>query len=100
MTAGNNGGALDPDGGAGDVADAALPVGDDRCDVGVADPSRPPATLTLSGNLGAHDPVIIAADDRYYYFSTGNGISAKVSTDLLAWQNQPAVFPDTPAWFE
>jgi arabinan endo-1,5-alpha-L-arabinosidase len=94
-------GGLDTDAGSAAPPDAAaLPSADDRCDVGVADPSRPPTTLALSGSLGAHDPVIIAANGSYYYFSTGNGISAKVSVDLLAWQNQPAVFAETPAWFQ
>jgi arabinan endo-1,5-alpha-L-arabinosidase len=98
------GGALAADSGSPLAPDAAAPhdagnSGDDRCDVGVADPARPPSTLALSGNLGAHDPVIIAAHGRYYYFSTGDGISAKVSPDLLAWSQQPAVFAETPAWF-
>jgi arabinan endo-1,5-alpha-L-arabinosidase len=96
----NAGGGLDPDSGA--PPDAAAPgnEGADGCDVGVADASRAPAALALSGNLGAHDPVIIAAHGQYYYFSTGNGISAKVSPDLLAWSQLPAVFPQTPAWFQ
>jgi arabinan endo-1,5-alpha-L-arabinosidase len=71
----------------------------DRCDVGIFDPSRPPASLTLRGNLGAHDPVIIAAAGRYYYFSTGDGIAAKTSLDLLDWAQQPDVFATTPGWF-
>jgi arabinan endo-1,5-alpha-L-arabinosidase len=96
---GNGGGRREPDGGAMAQPDAAI-VGNDRCDVGVADPSRPPATLALSGSLGAHDPVIIAANAQYYSFATGNGIAAKVSPDLLAWQQQPAVFAETPAWFQ
>jgi arabinan endo-1,5-alpha-L-arabinosidase len=85
--------------GGGQGGEASIPplVG---CDVGVADPSNPPQALTLSGNLGAHDPVIIAAHDQYYYFSTGGGVAAKVSPDLLTWSNQPAVFPTTPAWFQ
>jgi arabinan endo-1,5-alpha-L-arabinosidase len=96
-------GGLGVDGGSAPAPDAAVPgdgFGDDRCDVGVADPNLPPTTLALSGSLGAHDPVIIAAHGQYYYFSTGNGISAKVSPDLLAWSQQPAVFPQTPAWFQ
>jgi len=103
MATDDSSGTREPDGGAPAPDAAAGGDGnpeDDRCDVGVADASRPPAALALSGNLGAHDPVIIAAHGRYYYFSTGNGISAKVSNDLLAWQQQPAVFPDTPAWFQ
>lgn len=99
----DNAGGRDVDGGLEPAPDAAAPgggFGNDRCDVGVADPSRPPTTLALSGSLGAHDPVIIAANGSYYSFATGNGISAKVSTDLLAWQQQPAVFAATPAWFQ
>jgi arabinan endo-1,5-alpha-L-arabinosidase len=74
--------------------------GDDRCDVGVYDPSRPPVALNLSGSLGAHDPVIIAAEGQYYYFSTGNGIAAKTSPDLSRWAQAPQVFATTPAWFQ
>lgn len=71
----------------------------DRCDVALYDPADPPRALELSGSLGAHDPVIIAAHGQYYYFSTGNGISAKVSPDLSRWSQQPEVFPTTPGWF-
>ena len=78
--------------------DAGAPVLD-RCDVGVLDPARPPRALELRGNLGAHDPVIIAADGAFRYFSTGDGISVKTSPDLLQWTQQPEVFPVTPAWF-
>jgi arabinan endo-1,5-alpha-L-arabinosidase len=73
--------------------------GNDRCDVGIVDPSRPPAALELSGNLGAHDPVIIAAEGGYRYYSTGNGIAVKSSPDLLVWRQEPDVFAQTPAWF-
>ena len=90
--------ALDAD----PAADAAVaqPGTGDRCDVGVLDPAQPPRNLQLSGNLGAHDPVIIAAGGLYRYFSTGNGISVKTSPDLLRWTQQPEVFPSTPAWFQ
>lgn len=70
------------------------------CDVGIYNPDVPPQTLTLSGSLGAHDPVIVAAGGRYHYFSTGNGLSVKSSPDLLRWTQEPAVFPSTPAWFQ
>lgn len=83
---------------AGSVTDAARP-GLDRCDVGVLDPGNPPQALNLRGNLGAHDPVIIAAEGQYHFFSTGNGISVKTSSDLLFWTQRPEVFPTTPAWF-
>jgi arabinan endo-1,5-alpha-L-arabinosidase len=89
-----------PDAGAPDnLPDAASPALD-RCEVGVFDPDNPPRALTLSGNLGAHDPVIIAAEGQYHYFSTGNGISVKTSPDLLRWTQRADVFPATPAWFE
>lgn len=99
---GENGGTppLELDAGAtGSVADASV-AGLDRCDVGVLDPNNPPRALTLGGNLGAHDPVILAAEGQYHYFSTGNGISVKTSPDLLEWTQQPDVFPTTPAWFQ
>jgi len=86
-------------GGNGIPADAGVPDLD-RCDVGVFDPGNPPQALTLSGNLGAHDPVVIAAEGQYYYFSTGNGIAVKTSPDLLRWTQQAAVFATTPAWFQ
>jgi arabinan endo-1,5-alpha-L-arabinosidase len=86
---------------AGPAADAGAPSGtSDRCNVGVLDPAQPPRSLQLSGNLGAHDPVILAAGGLYRYFSTGDGISVKTSTDLLRWTQQPEVFPSTPAWFQ
>ena len=85
-------------GGDADAAPDAASAGD-RCDVGVFDPSQPPFALTLAGNLGAHDPVIIVAEGRYHYFSTGNGIAAKSSADLLTWRQEPDVFAETPAWF-
>jgi arabinan endo-1,5-alpha-L-arabinosidase len=79
--------------------DAASPT-EDRCDVGVFDPNAPPRALELSGSLGAHDPVVVAAGGSYHFFSTGAGISVKTSPDLLAWTQAPAVFPTTPAWFQ
>jgi arabinan endo-1,5-alpha-L-arabinosidase len=78
----------------------APPVTGDRCDVGVYDPANPPRSLALSGSLGAHDPVILAAGGSYHYFSTGNGISVKTSPDLLRWTQGAAVFPTIPAWFQ
>jgi arabinan endo-1,5-alpha-L-arabinosidase len=93
--AASDGGPAHLDGGAQDGGSA----GTDRCDVGLLDPSNPPRALSLRGDLGAHDPVIIAAEGLYRYFSTGNGISVKTSPDLLQWTQQGDVFPTTPAWF-
>jgi arabinan endo-1,5-alpha-L-arabinosidase len=72
----------------------------DRCELANLDPAKPPQVLTLSGSLGTHDPVMIAADGRFYLFSTGNNLAAKTSTNMLQWQNAPEVFTNAtrPAW--
>ncbi len=67
----------------------------DRCDVGVYDSANPPQVLTLSGNLGAHDPSAIESNGTYYEFQTGLG--AKTSTNLTTWNAASAPFA-TPAW--
>jgi arabinan endo-1,5-alpha-L-arabinosidase len=73
---------------------------DDRCDVAVYDAEAPPAALTLSGNLGTHDPVVIEAGSRFYLFATGDNLGAKTSTDLESWQAVPEVFTNAtrPDW--
>jgi arabinan endo-1,5-alpha-L-arabinosidase len=72
----------------------------DRCDIAKLDASKPPQALTLSGNLGTHDPVIMAADGKFFLYSTGNNIGAKTSSDLLSWQAAPDVLTagTRPAW--
>lgn len=56
--------------------------------------------LNLTGNLGAHDPVMIKEGNRYYIFHTANGIGVKTSPDMLAWTAAGSVFPSTfPSWF-
>jgi arabinan endo-1,5-alpha-L-arabinosidase len=46
-----------------------------------------------------HDPSsIVELNGRYYLFHTGAGVSAKSSTDLLDWDNDPRVFSTRPAW--
>jgi arabinan endo-1,5-alpha-L-arabinosidase len=68
----------------------------DRCDVGVYDSANPPKVLTLSGNLGTHDPSsIIESNGTYYLFQTGLG--AKTSTNLLSWQAAAKPF-NAPSW--
>jgi arabinan endo-1,5-alpha-L-arabinosidase len=65
------------------------------CDIGVYDAASPPKVLTLTGNLGAHDPAAIADDGNYYLYQTGLG--AKTSKNLTAWT--AATKPlSTPAW--
>lgn len=57
-------------------------------------------SLNLTGNLNAHDPVMIKEGNTYYVFHTANGIGVKTSADMLAWSNAGTVFPSTfPAWF-
>lgn len=73
--------------------------GDASCAIAVHDPSDPPGTLTLSGNLGAHDPVLIEADGVWYEFQTGPRIYGKTSTDLVNWDGTPSALGDSnPAW--
>lgn len=78
------------------VHDAAIE--DDRCDLANLDPAHAPAALMLSGSLGTHDPVVIAAHGQYYAFQTGDRIPTKTSTDLRSWQDGPRVFSAKPAW--
>jgi arabinan endo-1,5-alpha-L-arabinosidase len=68
------------------------------CAIPPYDAGQAPAVLTLSGNLGTHDPVVIFADGVYYLFATGNGIAAKTSRNLLAWTGAPDVFSAIPSW--
>ncbi len=53
---------------------------------------------TLSGDLEAHDPVIIRQGDAWYVFTTGVGINIKRSLDGQQWQNIGRVFETQPAW--
>ena len=53
---------------------------------------------TLSGNLNAHDPVIIKQDGTWYIFTTGVGISMKRSEDGTDWERYGLVFSRQPDW--
>jgi arabinan endo-1,5-alpha-L-arabinosidase len=68
------------------------------CAIATYDAANPPTTLTLTGNLGTHDPAVILADGVYYQFATGNGIGYKTSSNLTTWAGQPDVFSSIPAW--
>ena len=72
--------------------------GGSTCDVAVYDPSIPPQTESLSGNLGTHDPVVIESGGQYYMFQTGPGIFTKTSGDLRQWQGSDRVFAENPSW--
>jgi arabinan endo-1,5-alpha-L-arabinosidase len=67
----------------------------DRCDVGVYNSSSPPQALTLSGNLGAHDPSALLVNGTYYEFQTGLG--SKTSTNVTSWTGGSRPFT-APAW--
>jgi arabinan endo-1,5-alpha-L-arabinosidase len=67
----------------------------DRCDVGVYNASTPPQVLTLSGNLGAHDPAALLVSGTYYEFQTGLG--SKTSTNVTSWTGGSRPFT-APSW--
>lgn len=59
-----------------------------------------PTPLTLSGDLEAHDPDLVVTPEGYFVFSTGNLISTKASSDLLAWRTTEPVFSELPLWVD
>src|SRR3954468_8101057 len=55
----------------------------------------------LSGDIVVHDPsTIIKEGNKYWTFSTGDGINAIYSTDLFSWTRGKPVFESGkwPAW--
>jgi GH43 family beta-xylosidase len=52
----------------------------------------------LSGDLDAHDPVIIKQGDRWYIFTTGVGIRIKRSENGTHWENIGKMFRSQPDW--
>ena len=55
-----------------------------------------PNILALKGAIGAHDPVIIKAEGKYYRFITGPGIPIGCSPDLISWTECGRVFNQLP----
>jgi GH43 family beta-xylosidase len=55
-------------------------------------------TWDLSGDLDAHDPVIIKQGDSWYIFTTGVGIRIKRSENGTHWENVGKVFRSQPDW--
>src|SRR5262249_8404060 len=54
---------------------------------------------SLRGHLSAHDPsTMTRCKDRYYIFSTGQGILSKSSADKTFWSPGPSVFTNVPSW--
>jgi arabinan endo-1,5-alpha-L-arabinosidase len=60
----------------------------------------PSSTAVDTAYLGTDvtDPTIIKDGDTYYLFTTGPGIPARSSTDLVHWQDLGPVFDALPAW--
>jgi arabinan endo-1,5-alpha-L-arabinosidase len=62
--------------------------GNDACPGADYDAASPPKTLTLTGNLGAHDPAAYVVGKTVYLAATG--IATKSSTNLTNWTAWPA----------
>lgn len=71
---------------------------DPSCAWAIHDPDDPPGLLALSGNLGTHDPTILAQDGVFYLHQTGVRVYGKRSTDLRHWEGLPSALPTWPAW--
>ena len=54
----------------------------------------------LSGDVGAHDPVIIKEGNRWYIFYTGVGLKMKYSDDGSHWTDYGGIFNMNPRWFK
>jgi arabinan endo-1,5-alpha-L-arabinosidase len=64
-------------------------------------PESPEQILKRQGkrNAGVHDPSsLVKCGDEYWFFSTGNGVSAWRSKDLNTWERGPRVFREIPKW--
>jgi arabinan endo-1,5-alpha-L-arabinosidase len=78
---------------------AAAPAADDLCAAARSNPSMPPAAWSVTGDLGTHDPALIAQDGTYYLWQTGPRLPAKTSRDLHAWRAAGSAFGTAnPAW--
>ena len=62
-----------------------------------------PATAAhwaLTGDVGVHDPSILREGDRWYTFSTGQGIQVLQSdTSGRHWTRVPQIFLSPPSWW-
>lgn len=70
-------------------------AGQNACPGSAYDATSPPATLTLSGSLNAHDPAAYVLGSTIYLAATG--LIGKTSTNLTAWTATANPLP-TPAW--
>ena len=94
-TTGGGGATAIGTGGRTTTGGAGAPGAGDTCVGAAFDPASPPQTLTLTGNLGAHDPAAFVLGDTIYLAATGLG--AKTSTNLTAWTNGGSPLA-RPAW--
>ncbi|WP_349899623.1 arabinan endo-1,5-alpha-L-arabinosidase [Parafrigoribacterium soli] len=86
---------------AGIVASVAILAGLSGC-------SQPGGPLALSGDLGTHDPAIVAGDSGHpwFVFSTGDpvvgdgNIQVRTSEDGRSWSFVGTVWKTKPAWLE
>jgi arabinan endo-1,5-alpha-L-arabinosidase len=62
--------------------------GSEACPGATYDAASPPKALTLTGNLGAHDPAAYVVGKTVYLAATG--IATKSSTNLTNWSSWPA----------
>jgi arabinan endo-1,5-alpha-L-arabinosidase len=57
-----------------------------------------PAFVVTAQDIRVHDPVMIKANDRYYLFCTGRGVSVFSSPDMRSWRPESPVFDAPPEW--
>ena len=55
-------------------------------------------SMTPTRQTPAHDPVMIKEKNKYYLFTTGNGVSVFSSKDMKNWRKEMPVFSKTPDW--
>ncbi|RZL15027.1 MAG: arabinan endo-1,5-alpha-L-arabinosidase [Pedobacter sp.] len=52
----------------------------------------------LKKDINAHDPAMIKAENTYYLYCTGQGVTVWSSQDRINWKSEPSVFSDAPKW--
>jgi arabinan endo-1,5-alpha-L-arabinosidase len=93
--AGAGGGGRAGTSGVAGTSGAAGTGGQSACPGESYDATSPPTTVTLSGNLGAHDPAAYVLGSTIYLAATG--LIGKTSTNLTAWTATPNPLP-LPSW--
>ena len=53
---------------------------------------------TLTGNLGAHDPVIARYGNEWYVYCTGSRVRLKRSANGTTWSDIGSALPAIPSW--